>query len=82
MPQARNIHEDLAREKKIARMIERVDELAGFAGLSRSDSYAIADMLVGWPEYRWAELAVSIGSRPPSETTKREVVERVRRRAS
>lgn len=79
---ATNPHEQRNREAKIQRMLREVDRLAAYAGLSRGDSYAIADMLEAWPESRWIELAVSVGSRPPSKTTKDEVVARIRRRAS
>jgi hypothetical protein len=75
-----NPHERWAREVKTAKLVAKIDSICAEAGLHYDSAFEIANMLRGWPAFRWAELAISCGVRPPSETTQREVIARIQRR--
>lgn len=75
--------EALGRLKKINALMAQIDKFCSWVGLHpNKDGYEIARMLRGWPAKRWAELSVSCGKRPPSETTIREILDLYNRRAA
>jgi hypothetical protein len=77
-----NPHEDTARSRKVFALVEAIDRVCRKANLDTyADAEEIAGMLENWDATAWAELAISHGIRPPSETTRHMVIERVRARA-
>lgn len=77
-----NPHEEAARGLKVARLVEEIDRHALLAEL---DPYraagAIAEVLERWDAAHWAQAALGAAVRPPSPTTRQQVIARYRRRA-
>ena len=74
---ATNPHEFRNRTKKVDAMVAAVDRLARAADVNPHSALGVSvilDMLGKWTPKHWLELAVQVGSREPSEQTKRLVV--------
>lgn len=68
-----------ARERKVVRIVQAVDDVASFCGLDPStDGFAIADMIAELPEQRWFDVAGGAAS----QTTRDEVVKHYRERGA
>jgi hypothetical protein len=68
-------HEQLARARKVTRLVAQIDNLACDAGLSPlTQASELASLLERWTPARWSELAVCAGCHPPSAATVAAVV--------
>jgi hypothetical protein len=77
-----NEHEMMARARKVARLVEVIDLVVSKAGLdpNTDDATRVADLLLNGG-IDWNRMAVNHGINPPSEETRRQVVETYRQRA-
>jgi len=80
---AGNPFEQVARERKIGRLVEQIDlELSAVGVDPRRDSSVVLPGLLKWEPSDWAKLAALAAVRPPSPETIAAVVEVYRRRAA
>jgi hypothetical protein len=76
-----NPFERAARERKVAKIVQQLDDVAAFCGFNpKRDGFAIANMLASLSPAKWADIASSAEVPEPSPITREEVVQLYRER--
>lgn len=81
---ATNVWAHRNRTKKVEAMIGQIDRLARMSGVNPHSTFGIEvirNMLANWSEKHWMQCALDVGSRRPSDATRRLVADIYRRRS-